>query len=60
VLITTQRDEPAAITLIDDYNALNETAYLLRNPVGAKRLLESVEQLRTGDGKERELLDDAS
>lgn len=34
-----------------------ETAYLLRNPTGAARLMESVEQLRAGQGKARDLLD---
>lgn len=36
--------------------ALEETAYLLRNPTGATRLMESVEQLRDGQGKVRDLL----
>jgi antitoxin YefM len=60
VLVTPQRGKPVVIMSLDDYNAMEETAYLLRNPVGAKRLLESVEQLRAGGGKERELLEDAA
>ncbi|THF65343.1 type II toxin-antitoxin system prevent-host-death family antitoxin [Pseudothauera rhizosphaerae] len=58
VLVTTQRGKPVVIMSLDDYNALEETAYLLRNPKGAKRLMESVEQLRAGKGKKRDLLDD--
>ncbi len=40
-----------------DGNAcLDETTYLLRNATGAQRLLESVEELRTGQGTVRELI----
>ncbi|MEZ5609074.1 MAG: type II toxin-antitoxin system prevent-host-death family antitoxin [Rhodocyclaceae bacterium] len=37
VLVTTQRGKPVVIMSLDDYNALEETAYLLRSPKGAKR-----------------------
>lgn len=40
---------------IDDYTALEETAYLLRSPKNARRLRDAVDQLRSGDGKEYEL-----
>ena len=56
VVVTSQRGAPVVIMSLDDYQSLEETAYLLRNPVGAKRLLESVEELRNGGGLERELL----
>jgi len=45
------------IISLDDFQSLEETAYLLRNPTGAKRLLESVEELRKGDGLVKELSD---
>ena len=35
--------------------ALEETAYLLRNPANARRLLSAVTQLAQGKGKVREL-----
>ncbi len=62
VLVTTQRGKPVVIMSLDDYNALEETAYLLRSPKGAKRLMESVEQLRAGGGEARPLIetDDAA
>ena len=56
VLVTTQRGKPVVIMSLDDYNALEETAYLLRSPKGAKRLMESVEQLRAGGGELRALI----
>lgn len=45
MLITRQNGKPAVMMSLDDYNALEETAYLLRSPKNAKRLIESIEQL---------------
>lgn len=47
----------AVIMSKDDYDALTETAYLLRNPGGAARLLESLERARRGDFEHHDLLD---
>jgi antitoxin YefM len=55
VVVTSQRGKPVVILSLDDYHAFEETAYLLRNPQGAKRLLESVDELRAGGGQVREL-----
>ncbi|NTV15169.1 MAG: type II toxin-antitoxin system prevent-host-death family antitoxin [Desulfobulbaceae bacterium] len=55
VVVTSQRGKPVVILSLDDYHALEETAYLLRNPHGAKRLLDSVEELRAGGGQVRDL-----
>lgn len=57
VVVTSQRGKPVVIISLDDYRSLEETAYLLRNSTGAKRLLESVEELRKGEGLEKELSD---
>lgn len=59
LLITRQQGKPVVMMSLDDYNALEETAYLLRSPVNAQRLIESVEQLRSGQGKTRALASDA-
>jgi len=40
---------------LEDYEALEETAYLLRSPANARRLLESVKELAEKGGQEREL-----
>jgi antitoxin YefM len=40
---------------LEDYQALEETAYLLRSPANARRLLAAVQQLSAGQGQEREL-----
>ena len=58
VVVTSQRGRPVVIISLDDYHALEETAYLLRNPKGAKRLMESIEELRSGGGEFRALRPD--
>jgi len=40
---------------LEDYESLEETAYLLRSPKNARRLRAAVEQLRAGKGTAREL-----
>ncbi|RXZ42697.1 type II toxin-antitoxin system Phd/YefM family antitoxin [Crenobacter cavernae] len=57
VVVTTQRGKPVVIMSLDDYNSLEETAYLLRNPKGAKRLLDAVERYRRGESVSKELID---
>jgi len=59
VLITRQNGSPVVMMSLEDYNALEETAYLLRSPRNAKRLIDSIEQLITQGGTERELAPDA-
>jgi antitoxin YefM len=58
VVVTSQRSKPVIIMSLDDYQALEETAYLLRHPKGAQRLMEAVEELRSGGGEFRELASD--
>ena len=47
----------AVIMSKDDYDALTETAYLLRNPAGAERLLESIDRARRGEFEQHDLLE---
>jgi antitoxin YefM len=58
VIVTSQRGQPVVIMSLDDYHALEETAYLLRNPTGANRLMNAVQELRQGGGKVQSLVDD--
>ncbi len=41
-----------------DFNSWQETAYLLRNPANARRLLKAVEDIRQGRAKPRKLVKD--
>lgn len=56
VIITRKREDAVVMMSLADYESLTETAYLLRNPRNAKRLLDSIKQLDSGKGKERALL----
>lgn len=52
--ITSKRGD-AVLIAVADYRALEETAYLLRSPANARRLLESMDQARSGDTQEHQL-----
>lgn len=61
-----ERHEPTIITRkqgnmvllsLEDYNALEETAYILSNPTNAQRILTSLAELRAGKGKKQKLIE---
>lgn len=56
LMITRQKGAPVVMMSLDDYNALQETAYLLRSPKNAQRLSRAIEALRTKGGTVRDLL----
>lgn len=55
IIITRNSDQSVVMLSLDDYSALEETAYLLRSPANARRLLESIAELEQGGGTERVL-----
>ena len=57
VIITRAGHEPVVVVSLDDYESLKETAYLLKSPANARRLLASIEQLENGEGIQRDLLE---
>ncbi len=55
-LIITRNGEQSVVMLsLEDFQSLEETAYLLRSPANAKRLLSAAAQLTAGKGTPREL-----
>lgn len=58
VVITRAGHEPVVIVSLEDYESLKETAYLLRSPANARRLLASIDELENGGGTVRELTTD--
>ena len=44
-IITRQKGEAAVLMSLKDYEALAETAYLLKTPANARRLLKAVEEV---------------
>jgi antitoxin YefM len=57
VIITRKNQRSVVLLSLEDYQALEETAYLLRSPKNARRLLESITELESGGGAERELVE---
>jgi antitoxin YefM len=57
VIITRKNQRAVVMMALEDYQALEETAYLLRSPKNARRLLESIAELASGGGMERELVE---
>ena len=57
IIITRKNARSVVMISLDDYEALEETAYLLRSPRNARRLLESVAELGSGGGTERKLVE---
>lgn len=55
IIITRNSQQAVVMMSLDDFNALEETSYLLRSPKNARRLLESIASLEGGNGKERKL-----
>ncbi len=55
VIITRKSKEAVVMLSLEDYESLEETAYLLRSPKNARRLFESISQLEKGEGMEKEL-----
>lgn len=57
VIITRGGQQSVVMLSLDDYKAMEETAYLLRSPKNARRLLESIGRLEAGQGKARDLVE---
>lgn len=45
MIITRDRNDPVVIMSLEDYNAMQETTYLLSSPASTRNLLESVAEL---------------
>ena len=57
IIITRKSQRSVVMISLEDYQALEETAYLLRSPKNARRLLESIAELQSGGGLERDLIE---
>lgn len=55
IIITRNGRQSVVMVSLDDFNTLEETAYLLRAPKNARRLLDAIAELQEGLGTEREL-----
>ena len=57
IIITRKTSNSVVIMSLEDYEALEETAYLLRSPKNTRRLIESIAQLESGKGRKRKLIE---
>ena len=57
IVITRAGHDPVVIVSLADFESLRETAYLLRSPTNARRLLDAMERLEAGDGEPHDLID---
>ncbi len=48
IIITRKRNQSVVLISLEDYESLEETAYLLRSPANAKRLIASIEAAEKG------------
>jgi antitoxin YefM len=55
VVITRNRETAVVMMSLEDFEALQETAYLLRSPANALRLLRSIHRLEAGKGKAKKI-----
>ena len=57
VIITSKRDRAVVMLSLEDYKSIEETAYLSRSPKNAERLINAINEIENGGGKERELIE---
>jgi antitoxin YefM len=58
VLVTRQNGKPAVILSLEDYNAFEETAYLMASPANAKRLNQAIAEVEAGNVTQHELIEE--
>ncbi|EGT3622911.1 MULTISPECIES: YoeB-YefM toxin-antitoxin system antitoxin YefM [Morganella] len=55
ILITRQKGTACVLLSLDEYQSLEETAYLMRSPNNARRLMDSIDELNAGKGLKKEI-----
>jgi len=57
IIITRQDSRPVVLLSLEDYEAIEETLYLIKNPVNAKRILDSINCIESGQTQERDIVE---
>lgn len=57
ILITRQNGKPAVVISLEDFQAYEETAYLMASPKNAERLNEAISEIEAGKTKKHKLLE---
>ncbi len=58
VLITRQNGKPAVVISLEDFQAYEETAYLMASPKNAARLNEAINQVAEGKATQKGLIEE--
>ena len=58
VLVTRQNNQTAVLISLDDFNAYEETAYLMSSPANAAHLMKSIAQAKSGKISQHELIEE--
>jgi antitoxin YefM len=56
VILSRQGGKAVVLVSLDDWNAIEETLYLMSTPANAERLREAIRELDDGKGEEHELI----
>lgn len=57
LIVTRKASSSVVMISLEDYEALEETSYLLRSPKNAQRLIESIQELESGIGREWDVIE---
>ena len=58
IIITRKNASAVVMMSLEDYNAIEETAYLLRSPANAERLRQSIKQAEAGKTLRHDLIEE--
>jgi antitoxin YefM len=57
IIVTRKNNQAVILMSLEDYESLTETAYLMQSPQNAKRLIDSIKELKDGHGQEKDLIE---
>lgn len=55
IIVTRSGGKPAVLLSLEDYDAMDETAYLLASPANARKLREAIGRVEKGEYEEHDL-----
>ncbi|MGB1109323.1 MAG: type II toxin-antitoxin system Phd/YefM family antitoxin [Gammaproteobacteria bacterium] len=58
VLITRQKGKPAVVMSLEDFQAYEETAYLMASPKNAERLNQAIAEIEAGRTTQQDLIEE--
>lgn len=58
ILVTRQNGKPAVVMSLEDFQAYEETAYLMASPKNAARLNQAIAEAEAGNTQARDLIDE--